>query len=249
MQNNQLSVQSLNSLFPHFQNMPNTVFWMRDVNYSRQVYVSQNFQDLWHTKTDQLYEHPESWADLLIPDDEKILEVVNARVGGELDDNVMYYRTKGDGITPGHVKDTVYQLIDLEENVIGYAGFAELLKDEQWHYEERGGRQIVERSVNEVKRHVLGALSQDFGVMAQTVSINSKPMPYDKIRLKKSQGLVDTTGRERETLWHLLSGLTAKQTAQKMAISPRTVEFHLNNLKEKSESRNKLELISRVVLK
>ncbi len=90
--------------------------------------------------------------------------------------------------------------------------------------------------MNKVKSHVLGALNQDFGVMAQSVSTNKNPMPYDKIRLKKSQGIVETTGRERETLWYLLSGLTAKQTAQKMAISPRTVEFHLNNLKEKSES-------------
>ena len=212
MQTNQLSVQSLNSLFPHFQNMPNTVFWMRDVNYQRQVYVSQNFQELWHAKTDQLYDRPGSWTDLLIPDDDQILKAVGARVKGELEDNVMYYRTKGDGVNPGHIKDTAYQLIDLEENVIGYAGFAEVLKDEQWHYEARGGRQIVERSVNEVKRHVLGALNQDFGVVAQTASKN--PMPYDKIRLKKSQGLVDTTGRERETLWHLFSGLAAKNRAR-----------------------------------
>ena len=61
--------------------------------------------------------------------------------------------------------------------------------------------------------------------------------------------IVETTGRERETLWHLLSGFTAEKTAQEMAISLRTVGFHWNNLKEKSESRNKLGLISRVVLK
>jgi FixJ family two-component response regulator len=47
------------------------------------------------------------------------------------------------------------------------------------------------------------------------------------------QRLGSLTQREREVLGHILSGLTSKQTARELNVSPRTVEAHRKNMLHK----------------
>jgi two-component system response regulator DctR len=47
------------------------------------------------------------------------------------------------------------------------------------------------------------------------------------------QRLSSLTGREREVLDKILSGLTSKETARELGVSPRTVEAHRKNLLQK----------------
>lgn len=53
------------------------------------------------------------------------------------------------------------------------------------------------------------------------------------------------TQRELECFYYLLYGYTAKKIASVLAISNRTVEIHLNNLKAKMELTNKSDLIEK----
>ena len=54
--------------------------------------------------------------------------------------------------------------------------------------------------------------------------------------------LARLTPRERDVLAHLLRGLTNKQVAREMRISPRTAEVHRRNILQKTRARNLLEL-------
>lgn len=54
----------------------------------------------------------------------------------------------------------------------------------------------------------------------------------------------DFTIRESECLFYLCRGYTAKETSALLNISVRTVEFHLNNIKDKTGYRNQSSLIS-----
>ncbi len=54
------------------------------------------------------------------------------------------------------------------------------------------------------------------------------------------------TQREKQCLTHIVKGYNTKQIAKKLAISPRTVEFHLNNIKQKSHCTTKSQLIERL---
>jgi two-component system response regulator DctR len=47
------------------------------------------------------------------------------------------------------------------------------------------------------------------------------------------QRLSSLTGREREVLDQILSGLTSKEIARELGVSPRTVEAHRKNLLQK----------------
>jgi DNA-binding CsgD family transcriptional regulator len=52
--------------------------------------------------------------------------------------------------------------------------------------------------------------------------------------------------REMECLMYLTQGNTAKMTAQKLKISPRTVEYYIDNIKIKLNVHSKNELLNKV---
>lgn len=54
------------------------------------------------------------------------------------------------------------------------------------------------------------------------------------------------TERERQIAMHMLEGLTSKEIAQILRISPRTVEAHRARLQRKVEARNAAECIARL---
>lgn len=60
---------------------------------------------------------------------------------------------------------------------------------------------------------------------------------------RKSKGHKDITDREFEILQLIVDGLTSKQIAQKLFISPRTVDTHRSNLMQKLELSNIAELV------
>ena len=54
------------------------------------------------------------------------------------------------------------------------------------------------------------------------------------------------TPREMETLRYLMMGLSIKGTAEKMALSNRTVEYYIKNMRLKLEVSNKIALLRKV---
>ena len=55
------------------------------------------------------------------------------------------------------------------------------------------------------------------------------------------------TDREREVLQCLAKGLSSKESAQLLGITPRTVERHVENLRNKMRARNKPHLVAKAL--
>ncbi len=55
------------------------------------------------------------------------------------------------------------------------------------------------------------------------------------------------TKRELELAQYVTDGLTNKEIAEKLNLSPFTINNHIDNMKEKSNSKNKAELVSFIV--
>lgn len=55
------------------------------------------------------------------------------------------------------------------------------------------------------------------------------------------------TAREREILQFAASGLSFKEIAQQVEIAPRTVERHIENVRNKLRARNKSHMIAKAV--
>ena len=68
--------------------------------------------------------------------------------------------------------------------------------------------------------------------------VNVQTQPDDFISL---------SDREREVLQCIARGLSSKQCAQELGIAPRTVERHVENLRNKLHARNKPHLVAKAL--
>lgn len=72
---------------------------------------------------------------------------------------------------------------------------------------------------------------------------NNKLYVNDKYQQQAAKASVHLTPRQRQCGILLLQGHTQKEIAKHLALSPRTVETYINQLRQKLECRNKAELI------
>ncbi|MCP8352301.1 helix-turn-helix transcriptional regulator [Candidatus Synchoanobacter obligatus] len=54
------------------------------------------------------------------------------------------------------------------------------------------------------------------------------------------------TQREADCIYHMILGLTIKETAYELLLSPRTVEFYLKRIKERFQQPNKKQLLHHI---
>lgn len=66
------------------------------------------------------------------------------------------------------------------------------------------------------------------------------------VRKKQKQEIINFTAREVEIIKLISEGLTSHQIADKLFISPRTVETHRSNLLSKADAKNSMELLRKV---
>jgi len=64
---------------------------------------------------------------------------------------------------------------------------------------------------------------------------------------RQQDDFVTLSQREREVLQCIASGLSSKQCAQELGIAPRTVERHVENLRNKLHARNKPHLVAKAL--
>ena len=64
---------------------------------------------------------------------------------------------------------------------------------------------------------------------------------------RQQEDFVTLSQREREVLQCIAAGLSSKQCAQELGIAPRTVERHVENLRNKLHARNKPHLVAKAL--
>lgn len=75
---------------------------------------------------------------------------------------------------------------------------------------------------------------------------SSFPHLHQEAKINEKQNI---TNREKECLFYLTQGMTAKQVARKLNISPRTVEHLIDNMKRKFHCSTRAELIYKITTK
>jgi RNA polymerase sigma factor (sigma-70 family) len=114
------------------------------------------------------------------------------------------------------------------------------------------GHGDVSMAVQAMKAGAIDFIQKPYPEQALLDSINAAlDMDAKARRLSRAsayleQRLETLTDREREVLNLTLSGLTSKEIAQELAISPRTVETHRKNILQKLEIHTVKDLLSRL---
>lgn len=77
--------------------------------------------------------------------------------------------------------------------------------------------------------------------------VSSTGIPISDANVLQSSLTSKVTKREKECLDYLMKGLTAKHIARKLNLSPRTIEFYIENMKKKFDCSNRTQLIAKAL--
>jgi DNA-binding CsgD family transcriptional regulator len=185
-------VKNLSNLFTHLNDQSACVMWIQSKDDQRPLYVNSQYEIF-------LKRHAEKTSPV-VDAVARISSYVEQQLG-LLANSITSFNTI---VEYGFQQDgsQAYLLIDENQQIIGYAGVAQLMT-------------------------------------------NAKPISNSIIVLDGDQP-VEITPKEMQCLTHMMAGRSAKQTAALMKLSQRTVEFHLDNIKEKANCRTKIELLAKM---
>ena len=93
-------------------------------------------------------------------------------------------------------------------------------------------------------RHAKGYSFQYTSLQQYSNYETATPNTYDKKNYPFSNDeSLYLTQREADCVYHMLLGLTIKETAEELLLSPRTVEFYLKRIKDKFGQKSKKSLL------
>lgn len=246
-----VSNQSLNALFSFFNYLDSLVFWISSPDFKRQLYVSNGFKSIWGHNGEALQAHPELWLETLLQEDLINCEnELNSRTQHGGISTIAFRIVRPDGTTRW-LKDISYTLVNSDGNPVAIVGIGESLLPEQWHT-------IVANIQSETYKpktmpylqDFLGIINKEYKLItAQEIKNNSRTHAANNKQLVSINGQVTSVSRRQaECLQYLKQGMSAKQTAKVLKLSPRTIEYYLENLRRKFDCPNKLILVNKLQL-
>lgn len=240
-----INLQTLNSLFNQLAIQQNNVFWVRSIDFQKQLYVSPNYENLWERDCETLYKNPADWEHAIIKEERNqtvnqfldwLLPLLQNNASNlQYQDMVAYFKIKTNSGKIFQIKDWCFPIY-LDNQPTAIAGIAECLHEE--NHTGINHKPLHNSRILDLQEILSQEVNFDFQPTEKSLDIMSI-----KIRVSKELG-VNLANREIECIYHLCKGLSAKQTSKLMNLSSRTVEHYLVNSRKKLRCANQALLIS-----
>lgn len=113
-------------LFREFAEKIDAVFWRSSQDLDKVIYVSPAYEKIWGRSRKELYHHPTSWIDGIIPEDkENAIEAFIHRIHQENVDSVQAeYRIRRPDGALRYIYDRGFKIKDSNGNIVGVMGIA-----------------------------------------------------------------------------------------------------------------------------
>lgn len=245
----EFNVKNINGLLTFLDSLSSSVLWMRNQGYDKQLYVSNNIEKIWSVSPEVLYKTPEAWKDFLLPEDATVaLKKTSIRKEQfNTDNSVVFYRIKDAHGNIRCIKDTCFGLVNTNNQLIVYAGIAEEVNPVNWQMEIENDANTTE--TNSKQHQLIQIIQAELGLNPQSAVINKTHKKWVNQTVQSIPtlfGEIEVTKREAQCLFYLGQGLSAKETAHILHISPRTVESYLESLRQKAQAKSKIELLAKM---
>jgi|GEM_PF-6600805 len=249
------NAQMLNNLFSQLSNKPDTVFWLSNYELNTQLYLSPNFETIWQCDTGVFFDRHQAWYDFLLPLDydkvEPTMDYLRTDPYALNGQHTVFYRIKDGANQVRYIRDWSFLLHNNTNDLVAIGGVAEELNQELWHLLRDSQKKKKDTSIINspgIEEDIFNILNRECKFILQ-----DKPkLPGG--RDQESQTVDDCftvnnkrlqlSPREAQVIHFTRQGFSAKEVADKLCISPRTVETHLSHVKDKALCRTKLELIT-----
>lgn len=217
---NSCTWQQLNTALAVLNVHQDYVFWIRNDQMTKQIYVSPSFESIWGHEINIIFSAPLIWFDYLNPDEKvNAMQQFSARHEAKyLDDekNLIHYQIRNKHGDLIFIRDRCFRMKDHQDSQY-IVGVSKAVQGEIW-YPDRDDQTIYDYFITVLKSH--------FG-----------------LQLIGSQD--DFSKRELECLYFLCKGQTYKEIGRAMNISPRTVETHVERMRIKAECHSKIQLVAK----
>lgn len=246
-----IEIDAFNKMFHQLANKENHICWVRSLDYQRQLYLSPQFETIYESPCSTLYDAPESWYHFLSERDHKDMKVIMPkRIKNPVlhdGENVVYYRITTPQGQMKYIKDWSVLLKDRQDNITAVAGIAEQMPAELWYKEQDeqshnkptltlpSGKSLLEVLEDEKKIHLI----------EPCIEQNSSALFLTHLHVNGMR--VELSKRESQCLEQLCLGYSAKESADRLFISARTVETHLENIRQKTFCKSKIQIMSYVL--
>jgi DNA-binding CsgD family transcriptional regulator len=249
-----LTKQGLATIFSHLSADDYKVVWMRNPDYSKQLYVSPAYETVWGRTCSELYEHPISWEDTLVGDEKHTFAhlIKSRKPTADVEqhhNNTVLYRIFEPNGNIRWIKDSHFYLFDNHQHQVGIAGIAEAISETQWLLEMEKNCNFFQDKSFKFEDQFINILENEFNLTARStphaILLDSEFKQYCHI-ITHDNERVPLSQREIECIHHLSKGLTAKEIAREINISPRTVEEYMSRIKDKTHSKNLLEMLGKI---
>ena len=247
-----LSTQGLNFLFSHLTQDDYKVLWVRNPDYTQQLYLSPAYERVWKRPCQQLYEHPESWGDTLLGENaDRFVQLLKSRHPDQTPEpnrlNTVLYRIVAHQETIW-IKDSTFYLFNELNEQVAVVGVAEAISQTQWMLERDRCCSMASQASDYFRDQMIGILEKELKLTAtpssHAVLLNKGEQQYHHIVMEGGER-VRLTPKEMECLRYVLQGKQAKQIAGVLSLSTRTIEMHLSHIRGKTHCRHLVEFMSK----
>ncbi len=242
------SFQYIKNILKSLDQFDDYVFWIRNDDLSQQLYVSESYRKIWEQDIETLFDIPLIWLSYLREDNwtEYMQKFQDRHLEDYLDQekNLIFYQVTASSGEARYVRDRSFRFQSRtgEQYV---AGITQKQTTKIWYPQYENHNPDVDNESIKIYKYFFSLLKKEFGLTLM------KPLQVSEAFLQNYRKFINKSERfsfskrELECLHHICQGKSYKEVARAMSISPRTVETHLGNIRDKTNCCNKAEVISR----
>jgi DNA-binding CsgD family transcriptional regulator len=223
-----LDIDSWCDIFSAQAELSNHLFWLRSMDYHDQLFISPSFNAMWQTQPEVIYQDPTYFDHSLITDDSDAFIRYCVNRHNEAENGKVIYQIKTEKGETKWIRDSFMNLCDPKGQSLAAGGIAMDITHQIDSLKYEKDQKVLYQQHDSLKSVYADQLKDSLNVL-----IDHKPPEQPKI-----------TRRERECFQLVRQGYTARQAADVLYISHRTVEKHLDNLRQKFGCKNNIELMA-----
>jgi PAS domain S-box-containing protein len=111
------------------------VFWVKNIDFTRQIYISPSYEKIWGRSCQSIYDDPKSWTDYVVPEDLDKLYATVEKCREHMTRETQYtqtYRIQRADKTVLWIREKGFLIYDSHDNVMGFGGVAQdITKDKK----------------------------------------------------------------------------------------------------------------------